>query len=185
MRSGLWLGIAFITLIFVAVGTYAAVNAWNRSARAQDDLLPVSDRKPININLPTLDGKEWSLADHKGRIVLVNYFATWCPPCKAEFVDLKKMLVDYGKKGVDFAAISVDRDAARSRVAALRDFSADEHLPFPILLPAAESPLLRDDLMVPQTFLVDRQGRIALHLIGQLDPKNFRRSLDKLLAEAP
>ena len=183
-NAGLFLGTAIIVAIVLSLATYAAVRAlqpgWGEAAVK---IAPVAQRKSLSLAMPTLDGRNWSLADHAGHVVVLNYFATWCPPCRAEIPDLRAIATSYGAKGVDMAAISVDADSPGRTRTALKDFNDDEHLPFPILLPAAETLLLLDESVVPQTFVIDRQGRIAAHLVGQTDRRTLGRVLDAVLAE--
>jgi thiol-disulfide isomerase/thioredoxin len=136
--------------------------------------------------MATLDGGRWSVAEQAGgKVALVNYFATWCPPCRHELPDLRKVSEEYTPRGVAFAAVSLDKDVegGRTRKELLQDFNRYEKLPFPILLPAVESPLMREAMAIPQTFLIDKKGRIAMHITGTVTAESLRPLLDELLAE--
>lgn len=182
--SPLMIGLAFITLLLVAVTVFSAVQSLNGPGKSKG-LLPPESRKPTTLAMPTLDGKEWSLADHKGRVVLVNYFATWCPPCVHEMPELRKVATEFAPRGLDGAMVSLDKDADRNRPRedVLKEFLSYEPLPFPILLPPPESPVIREISTIPQAFLVDKQGRIAWHIVGAVDAKTLRPLIEKLLAE--
>jgi hypothetical protein len=93
-----------------------------------------------------------------------------------------KIAKDYQSKGLVVAAISLDAPDLR-RQKLLADFTQSHNLPFPVLLPNEDSPLFRTDMSIPQTLLVDREGRTAYHLTGQLDPVDLRDKIDRLLAE--
>lgn len=132
----------------------------------------------------------WRLADQRGRVVLVNYFATWCGPCLAETPDLVAIANDYRSKGLVTVAVSVDTDddrvgGDRSRTSALQRYASRFDIPFPILVPPADSPLWNMNFSIPQTFLFDRQGRRALHIVGAFNERSLRKSLDELLQEPP
>jgi cytochrome c biogenesis protein CcmG/thiol:disulfide interchange protein DsbE len=183
-NAGLLLGVGFIAAIFVALAAYQLVNRLNGGSAAKAPLAETA-RKPAQLAMPTLDGGRWSLADHAGEVALINYFATWCPPCRHELPDLRKIAGEYKPRGVVFAAVSIDRDgeSTRSRTELLQDFNRYENLPFPILLPPPESPLLREQMAIPQTILIDKKGRIALHITGMVTAEKLRPVLDQLLAE--
>lgn len=179
-RSNVLLGFA---TVFAILGVSAAIAAYHFfSPPPPDVLIPVAQRQTAALEYPALSGGTFSLAAHSGHVLLINYFATWCPPCVAEVPDLVKIAADYQAKGLVVAAVSLDAPDLR-RQKLLMDFSDTNHLPFPVLLPGEESPLFRTDMSIPQTLLIDRQGRTAYHLTGQLDPIDLRDKLDRLLAE--
>ncbi|HVS70135.1 MAG TPA: TlpA disulfide reductase family protein [Phycisphaerae bacterium] len=179
-RSNWMLGAAFVLALF---GVTAAILAVRFLTPPQvDTLIASTDRQAAALSMPTLDGGTFSSAAHKGQVVLVNYFATWCPPCVAEMPDLVKIGGDYQGKGLVMAGVSVDVPEG-DREKLLRGFAADHEITYPILLPGPDSPVYRADMTIPQTFLIDKQGRTAYHLTGQLDPKELRPLIDRLLAE--
>jgi thiol-disulfide isomerase/thioredoxin len=183
-RAGLFLGICFIIAIFAGIAVFAIVRALG-PAGPPPTLLPIAQRKPAPLSMPTLDGKTWSTADHTGQVILLNYFATWCPPCMGEMPELKAIAAAYAPRGVAFAAISLDTDnqGPAPRIQTLTAFNTDNKLPFPILLPPAGSPLFTNGLPIPQTFLLDRHGRIAVHITGETSAKELSPLLDQLLKE--
>jgi thiol-disulfide isomerase/thioredoxin len=179
-RSNILLAVA---TVFAILGVSAAVAAYHFFSPPPVDLLiPVANRKAAAAQYPTLTGGTFAIAQHPGQVQLINYFATWCPPCIAEVPDLVKIAKDYQSKGLVVAAISLDAPDLR-RQKLLADFTQSHNLPFPVLLPNEDSPLFRTDMSIPQTLLVDREGRTAYHLTGQLDPVDLRDKIDRLLAE--
>ncbi len=121
------------------------------------------------------DNGAWSLAEHKGSKILVNFWATWCPPCRKELADFRDRASDLEKAGVKLAAISVDDPADREKV---RKFAADQKLSFPVLF-ANDATVnaytvlnerlfdRRLNLAIPTSFLVDEQGRIVKTYRGE------------------
>ena len=99
-----------------------------------DALRPLSERTTSGLSMPTLDHQKWNLADHAGKVVLINYFATWCGPCVEETPELVKIANDYVGK-LDMAGISLDQDAdgSQPRVERLQGFVGKYQIPFPIL----------------------------------------------------
>ena len=107
----------------------------------------------------TLDGKPYDLAKQKGRVVLVQYWATWCKPCLEEIVNILKNYEIYHDRGFDVVGISIDSDKAT-----LEEFLKKDKLPWPILLDSEskESNAERYGVMgVPTLILVDKQGKVV------------------------
>ena len=140
---------------------------------------PASERKAnADFTLQDIDGKRWSLAEQRGRVVLVNYWATWCPPCREETPGLVRLANEYRGKGVEVAGISLDED-----LAAVREFVAEYHISYPILLPSNAANLTTTIESIPVSLLYDRQGRLAKRYVGALSEANLRRDVEQLLAE--
>ena len=115
--------------------------------------------KTMVIEGKTLDGKPYNLANQKGRVVLVQYWATWCKPCLEEMANVLKNYEIYHKRGFDVVAISIDSDKAT-----LEEFLKKDKLPWPVLLDSEseESNAERYGVMgVPTLILVDKQGKVV------------------------
>lgn len=127
----------------------------------------------------SMAGHKWSLAEHRGKIVLVNFWATWCGPCKAETPDLVRVYERYRGKGVTIAAVSMDEDPAK----VVPRFLARYGVEYPVLIPAAASPITEAVESLPTSFLVDQQGRIARTWVGMLHEEELTMNIEELLAE--
>jgi thiol-disulfide isomerase/thioredoxin len=124
-------------------------------------VLRISDRIPApTLRGETLDGGSLDLADLRGKVVVVNFWASWCPPCRAESANLVKVANDNAAKGVQFVGVNIKDD----RSAAVR-FDEVHDVPYPSLFDQPGVLLTRFRKFVPQvpptTLLIDRQGRIA------------------------
>jgi thiol-disulfide isomerase/thioredoxin len=124
-------------------------------------VLRISDRIPApTLRGETLDGGSLDLADLRGKVVVVNFGASWCPPCRAESANLVKVANDNAAKGVQFVGVNIKDD----RSAAVR-FDDVHDVPYPSLFDQPGVLLTRFRKFVPQvpptTLLIDRQGRIA------------------------
>jgi thiol-disulfide isomerase/thioredoxin len=124
-------------------------------------VLRISDRIPApTLRGETLDGGSLDLADLRGKVVVVNFWASWCPPCRAESANLVKVANDNAAKGVQFVGVNIKDD----RTAAVR-FDEVHDVPYPSLFDQPGVLLTRFRKFVPQvpptTLLIDRQGRIA------------------------
>lgn len=138
------------------------------------------------MELEALDGSHVALPGKPGRKTLVNFWATWCPPCRKEMEDLVANASQLGEAGVDVLTISVDDPADHS---AVERFAAEFALPFPVLLANDEAVnaytilqhnLLdrRTDLAIPTTFLVNESGEVEALYRGETDARTILADLD-------
>lgn len=117
---------------------------------------------------PVLDGDTLRLADLHGSAVMLNVWATWCPPCREEMPGLQALHETYGARGLRVVAVSVD---ARGAEPAVREFVQDFGLDFTILHDPAETVSRRFRTTgVPETFLIGPDGVLAHRWIGRFDP---------------
>lgn len=150
----------------------------NRAAAATLDA--PDTRKPVpDFVVNTVEGAHWNLAAHKGKVVLINLFATWCPPCRAEMPGLVKTMDTYKAKGVDTLALSLDQDAAK----VVPPFAAKYKMDFSVAYPGAGPSIADGVSSIPVTVLIDRSGRLAQAYVGMVDEQELQHDLDQLLAE--
>jgi peroxiredoxin len=124
----------------------------------------VGDPAP-DFTLPALGGGSISLAQFRGQVVLVNFWATWCPPCIAETPSLEKFAERAKPLGVTVIGVSVDENPA-----ALQKFVADYHLTFPIARdPGKDVPASFGTFLFPETYILDRNGRVAEKIVNAYD----------------
>ena len=196
-RAPLALGLAFLIGVLVFYITFQVVNRF-RPRPGDEGLIAVKDRtqsrnSDADFAVPILNasftgpGPTWKLADQRGKVVILNLFATWCVPCREEMPVLVALAHEYADRGVVVVGLSVDHDnevrEGLSRLEALRDFAQQEKPPFSILLPPAESPLMTNAFPIPQTLLFDKHGRRAKHILSTIDKAGIERSVDELLKE--
>jgi peroxiredoxin len=113
--------------------------------------------------LPSLAGEEVDLASYRGKVVVLNFWATWCPPCVAEMPSLQRLHRALGPEGLAVVTVSTDEDEE-----ALREFVTRHGLDLPVLLdPGGEvaSSAYRTT-GYPETFVLDRSGVLLSHTIG-------------------
>jgi cytochrome c biogenesis protein CcmG, thiol:disulfide interchange protein DsbE len=143
---------------------------------------PVKDRtRMADVAFPQLTGGEWRLSDHRGQVVLINYWASWCAPCRQETPGLIDLARDYRYKGLSIVGVAMDEGGKR----AVESFLSEFHLPYPVLMPDLASPAAPAIDALPTTVLVDRNGRAAKSYIGAVKESVFRADVDRLLAEQP
>jgi peroxiredoxin len=114
-------------------------------------------------NFPfTLDGHETHLSALRGKVVILNFWATWCPPCVAETPSLEQMYTDLKPLGVTVLGVSVDENAT-----AYHSFIAKHDITFPTYRdPSKKIPLTYGTVMYPETYVIGRNGKIDRKLIG-------------------
>ncbi len=136
--------------------------------------------KEIEVVGKTPNGKEVNLAKLKGKVVLVDFWATWCGPCVREIPNIKKMYAKYHDKGFEVIGISVDKEKDK-----LDEFLKEEKLPWPCIYDsgAPEGERLAEYfgvLSIPQAILVDQQGHVvALEARGPELGRLLARLIDK------
>jgi cytochrome c biogenesis protein CcmG, thiol:disulfide interchange protein DsbE len=142
----------------------------------------VKDRKPVaDLVLPQFNGGSWRLSEHRGQVVLINYWASWCAPCRQETPGLIDLARDYRYKGLSIVGVSMDEGGKR----AVESFLSEFHVPYPVLMPDLALPSAPAVEALPTTVLLDRNGRAAKSYIGAVRESVFRADVDRLLAEQP
>lgn len=129
-----------------------------------------------------LDGGRYRSADDSGKVVLINFWAEWCPPCAVELPDLDHVYRSFANKAVDFVGIDTKDDRGRAS-----GFVSTHHISFPTVYDErAEIALHLGNLPVqglPFSVLLDKHGRVAAVYQGRLQPEDIAPVLDELLAE--
>ena len=132
-------------------------------------------RQQADFTLTELDGKTWTLKELRGKVVLVNFWATWCPPCRKEMPDLETLYKQFKDQGLVILAIS-DEDEGK-----VKPFIAEQKVTYPILLdPGRKVNELFEIEGIPKTFVYDRSGK----LVAQSIDMRTRRQFLEMLAQA-
>jgi len=132
-------------------------------------------RQKADFTLKDLQGKEWTLSQLRGTVVLVNFWATWCAPCRKEMPDLNALHAEFKDKGLVILAIS-DEDPAK-----VQPFIAEHKYSYPILLdPGDKVTRLMVVEGIPRSFVYDREGKLAAQAIDM----RTRGQLLEMLSQA-
>jgi peroxiredoxin len=127
-------------------------------------LVAIGETAP-GFTLPALNSGSLSLADYRRQVVVVNFWATWCPPCVQEAPSLEKFAEQMRNQGVTVLGVSVDQDAS-----ALQKFVAEARLSFPIARDPQQAVAGRyGTFKFPESYILDGQGRVAEKIIGAVD----------------
>jgi cytochrome c-type biogenesis protein len=128
------------------------------------------------------DSKEKKLSDYKGKVILLNFWATWCPPCRKELPDLSEIAKEFKGKNFELIGISVDENPV-----ALVNFLKSNSLSYTVL---HEKGGLLDKYMdvaggnqnvIPQTFIIDKNGKVVENIIGSRNKEDFVSIINKYL----
>jgi thiol-disulfide isomerase/thioredoxin len=134
-----------------------------------------------NITLKTLDGKDVQLADLKGKNIVLNFWATWCPPCKREMPDLQKYYTDY-KDQQNVVVIGANLTFSKDSKEKVESFIESYDLSFPIYLIEDKDVLdLYRITTIPSTFFIDIDGRVQRKMVGPLTTSSLESYVDELI----
>ena len=166
-------------------GTLVPESANNQSVQqdvsADEGLPDLRGKRAPEFNLRTVDGKKVSLSDYKGKAVLINFWATWCAPCKIEMPWLVALRSQYAPQG--FEILGVNEDDAGTPRAKLAKFGQEQGLNYPLLV--------GDDSMsrkyggvefLPTSYFVGRDGKIVAETAGLVSKSEVEASIKKALA---
>lgn len=149
-------------------------------AAADPAVCPATAKKAnLNFTIADMNGKPVHLASYKGKVVLLDFWATWCGPCKAEIPNFVELQQQYGSKGLAVLGLSVD-----DTVDKLKPFASELRMNYPVLVG-----LGRDDVQdafgpiwgIPTTFLISRDGKICRKNTGIQGKAKYERDIKALL----
>jgi len=170
---------AWLFLAACAVG--ALVSFWPHGPMA-----PFTGTLPVIATAPTwtlrdLDGREVRPADFAGKVIVVDFWATWCPPCLEEIPGYIALQKKYAAQGLVILGVSLDT----AGTAVVRNFATGHQINYPLLMADdATVEVFGGVSAIPTTFLVDRQGRIRHRKVGRADAGWYESVVASVLNEA-
>lgn len=181
------IAVTFFLLLLGGLWKDIPRRAWNRTKKevqSRGYFLPVLNpvaqpaiNADFNLPLQSLDGKSMSLRDLKGKVIFLNVWASWCPPCRSEMPGIARLYQESGTDGVAFVMLAIDDNHDM-----LRRYLKQKSYRFPVYLPAAPIPAAYLTQSIPATFVIDRQGQIVFRHEGvaDYDSPEFKAFLSKL-----
>jgi peroxiredoxin len=147
------------------------------AVRELDLIRPSRQKQAEDFTLAMADGTSFRLSDHRGHVVLVNFWATWCPPCREEMPALERLYRQHKDRGLVLVAVSIDADPKL-----VPPYVRASKLTFPVALdPKAEVANKYGVRALPSSFVVDRQGAMAALALG---PRVWDNEASHSLVEA-
>ena len=171
-RTILWIVVVIVVVAFVARRTSL------RSSLPHDGLSRAVQR-PLapEFTLPQLNGQQVSLSSYRGRIVLLDFWATWCVPCREETPHFVELQQKYGERGLQVIGVSMDDSPAP-----VRPFVEQFHVNYPIVMGSDDISTKFGGLLgMPTSYLINRDGKIVKRYIGSLNEAQIVKDVESQL----
>lgn len=167
-------------MLLLVLWVVVMVVGLNSPPRSDIEVINTSARKPAyELSYPLLDSAlTWKLSENRGKVTLVNYWATWCGPCQQETPALVNLSKNLKAKGLSVVGISMDQGSDEVIHRFIRAFS----IPYPIAMGTTD-PTLMGGIPLPTTLVYDRKGRLATKIVGAVEEAEFQKILIQLLDE--
>ena len=173
--------LAVVGLVYMTVPGLPVWSPWGERAEAADGAVCPAGAKQANLGftINDMNGKSVKLSAYKGKVILLDFWATWCGPCKAEIPHFVELQAQYGSQGLAVLGFSVD-----DTVDKLKPFASELRMNYPVLVG-----LGRDDVQdafgpiwgIPTTFLISRDGKICRKNTGIQGRAKYERDIKALL----
>ncbi|MEG8946441.1 peroxiredoxin family protein [Rosettibacter firmus] len=178
-RSWIYTGF-FIGLILVL---FVVNNSGNEPERGPypPNYVPAAQRNSVlapDFALPTTDGKVLRLSDYRGKVVIIDFWATWCPPCRKGIPDLIDIKKKYGSKGVEIIGVSVDTDTKPEVI----PFIKEKGINYPVVYGNQNVYMQYGGIRaIPTTFVIDKEGKIVASYEGLVPKVTYENHIKKIL----
>ena len=190
-KSNYWGSIVAGILAILAIATYklstseagaskeavimAPSNVAPTSLEVQNDDTPAPD-----FTLEDLNGNTIKLSDYKGKVVVLNFWATWCPPCRKEIPDFNELQKQYGDKGLQFIGVALDEEGMPK----VKKWVAANPVDYPVVVGDVNIRKAYGEMnAIPVTLLIDRQGIIRTRYVGMRQKAIVESMIAPLLSE--
>jgi thiol-disulfide isomerase/thioredoxin len=167
-----WIG--YFVLIGAILYFFAPPSWWQFGVTAVENRKVTAD---FSLNLMETDEK-WNFADKRGKVLLVNYWATWCGPCRFETPGLVNISNKFDKDELEVVGVTVDEDLSR-----VPPFIKEYKVTYPILLPGNDPHIGAGGMKLPTSFLYDKKGRLAKKYTGIVLESTLGSDIKVLLEE--
>ena len=145
---------------------------------ASDDNVYSEDNIMPEFSLVDINDNEISSQDFKNKVLIIDFFATWCPPCIMEIPHLVKIKEEFGESGFEIIGISVDNNPKE----VLPNFIKEKNINYPIVLVSTQTVSDFGGIKyLPTTFIVGRDGKITKKFVGYTEPEEFEKIIKTLL----
>lgn len=164
----IWFGLLVVAAVLIVprLGQKGQSPSSPQAVKAMDFTLPISGKK-----------EQMVLSSYQGKVVLLDFWATWCPPCKEEIPHFVKMQGELGAKGFQILGVSLDKDGEK----AVGPFSQKYGINYPVALDDGTVADQYGVRSIPTTLLIDRQGYVVKRYVGFVSPEQFQKDISELL----
>ena len=137
-----------------------------------------ADQADYNFMLIDEEGNRKPFTDFEDKVVFINFWATWCPPCVAEMPDINALYQEMGDKGIEFVMISFDDEFQKAK-----NFVGKKEFDFPIYQLASPLPKVYESSAIPTTYVISPEGKIVVSKSGmaKYNTKKFKKFLEELM----
>lgn len=174
LTAGLWVALASCALAVDGANATAVPQVPALLARSS---LPILGKAPSWV-LRDVEGNEVKAGDFKGKVVVIDFWATWCPPCRKEIPDYIAWQKKYAERGLVILGFSLDEAPA----AEVKAFGEKMKVNYPLFM--ADAPTVEafgGIEALPTSFVIDREGNIRLRKVGLMDPEAYEKLIESLL----
>jgi peroxiredoxin len=178
MKLNKWYIAAAVLLIVVGVGyRYLTANGTDNQMQSKATQEITYPQAP-DFSLTDIKGNTVKLSDYKGKVVIVDFWATWCGPCRMGIPDFVALQSEYGEEELVVLGISVDQ----GDLSVVPAFAKDYNINYPVLYATMEVVSAYGGITgIPTTFIVDRDGKVRNRVVGYQPKAFFKSEVDKLL----
>jgi peroxiredoxin len=168
------MALATFTAVTLLAGSNIPLSAADTSTCSAAGNLP----RARNFLLRDMDSRKWSFSSTHGKVVLIDFWATWCAPCKVEIPGFVDIYSRYKSMGLEVVGVSMDTD-----LAAIKSFAAEHKVSYPILVGAGADGVIRAWGVegIPTTVVVTRDGLVCRKFAGETPKEQFEEIVRKLL----
>lgn len=164
-------------LLIVLASVVVAVFFWYSHRAIPSPSTQVEHALAPDFSLPNISGGQLTLSSYRGKVVLLDFWATWCTPCREEIPRFVQLQNDYGPHGLEIIGVSMDDSPDP-----VRDFYQHFHMNYPVVMGNAKTGELYGGILgLPIAFVLDREGHISSKHIGAADLSALENEIVKLL----
>jgi cytochrome c biogenesis protein CcmG/thiol:disulfide interchange protein DsbE len=170
--------IILIFIIALSINAFSGGNKLNKITTGENIILKFDGEKAPDFSLKSVDGKTVKLSDFKGKIVIIDFWATWCPPCRRGIPDLVAIQNEFKDKVV-IVGISLDREKTIKDVPG---FVKDYGINYPIVYGDDKVVMSYGGIQsIPTSFIVDKKGNVADMHVGLVSKETYTNKIKELL----
>lgn len=179
--AGILLGVASYQLASSKAGILSSTTIAAPNEAAMGELISGGDNQVApDFALKDVNGNTVHLSDYRGKVVVLNFWATWCPPCRKEIPDFMDLQKTYGDQGVQFLGVSLDEGGLPT----VQNFLKSNPITYPILIGEKAMVAKYGEMnAIPVTYFIDRKGVIRNHYVAMRPKQVIESTIAPLLSE--